>query len=51
MLADALATSNEQQIQVIVWSKDNAIVGLELVGFGHPASLPDPPSVRSYGAA
>ena len=51
MLADARATSNEQEIEVIVWSIDNAIVGLELVGFGDPASLPDPVSVRSYGAA
>jgi len=51
MLADALATSNGQEIQVIVWSQGNAIVGLELVGFGTPALLPDAAFVRGYGAA
>ena len=50
MLADALATSDGQNIQVIVWAIEDAIVGLELVGPG-PVALPDPSSVRSYSGA
>ena len=50
MLADALATSGDQNIQVIVWAIEDAIVGLELVGPG-PVALPDASSVRSYSGA
>jgi hypothetical protein len=50
MLADALATSAGQDIQVMVWAIEEAIVGLELVGPG-PIALPDASSVRSYSGA
>lgn len=50
MLADALATSGGQNVQVMVWAIENAIVGMELVGSG-PVALPDASSVRSYSGA
>jgi hypothetical protein len=49
-LAGALATSDGQSIEVLVWSIGEAIVGLELVGHGAVA-LPDSTSVRSYADA
>jgi len=49
-IADARATSEGQDIEVLVWSIDDAIVGLEFVG-PTPAALPDPASVRGYGVA
>lgn len=47
MLADALATSGSNEVQILVWGTADAIVGLELVGTG-PVTLPDASSVRSY---
>ena len=49
-LADALATSDGQNISVLVWAIADEIVGLELVGVG-AVPLPDPASVRSYSEA
>ena len=50
ILADARATSDDQDVDVLVWAIDDTLVGLEFVG-GHLASLPDPASVRGYGDA
>lgn len=50
LLADAHATSGGQEVQVMVWFKDGAIVGLELAGPGS-SSLPPADSVRSYAEA
>ena len=49
-LADARATSDGQDIDVLVWAINEAIVGLEFLG-AHPTALPDPASVRRYGDA
>lgn len=49
-LADARATSEGQDIDVIVWAIGDAVVGLEFVG-ARPAALPDTVSVRGYGDA
>ena len=51
VLADAVATSNDQTVQVIVWSQGEAIVGLEVVGVPGALTLPVPSSVRSWGEA
>lgn len=44
-VAEACGTWNGQTINVIVWSADGQIVGLEVVGAG-AVGLPDPASVR-----
>src|SRR5690349_7533240 len=49
-LAEAVALSDGQQIAVIVWAQNNAIAGLELVGYGQ-IPLPNPLSIRGYGDA
>jgi hypothetical protein len=44
-VAEACGTWNGGSVDIIVWSADGQIVGLELVGAG-PVGLPDPTSVR-----
>ena len=51
VLADAVATSNGQTVQVIVWSQGEAIVGLEVVGHPNALALPPSSSVRSWSEA
>ena len=48
IIADALATSAGQDVQVIIWERHGAIVGMELVGPG-ATPLPDLDSVRPWG--
>jgi hypothetical protein len=49
IVADARATSGDQDIDVIVWASQGAIVGLELVGVG-AVPLPAVDSIRQHGA-
>jgi hypothetical protein len=44
-VAEACGTWSGGSVDIIVWSADGQIVGLELVGAG-PVGLPDPASVR-----
>lgn len=46
--AEACGTWNGETIDVIVWSIDGQIVGLEVVGAGK-VGLPDPASMRPLG--
>ena len=50
LLADAIATSNGEHVQLLVWgSEAGEIIGLEVVGFGlDPAPLPKLDSVHAY---
>ncbi|RYF30871.1 MAG: hypothetical protein EOO23_04095 [Comamonadaceae bacterium] len=50
IVADARATAGGEDIDVIVWSDQGAIVGLEFVGVG-VVPLPDPSSVRGHDIA
>ncbi len=50
IVAEAMATSAGDNIEVLVWERNGAIVGLELVGPG-ANPLPDPDSVRSWDVA
>ena len=49
IVADARATADGSDIDVIVWSSAEAIVGLELVGVG-AVPLPAVDSIRQHGA-
>ena len=49
IVADARATAGGQDIDVIVWASQGAIVGLELVGTG-AVPLPAADSIRQHGA-
>jgi hypothetical protein len=49
IIADARATAEGENIDVIVWSSAEAIVGLELVGVG-AVPLPAVDSIRQHGA-
>ena len=44
-VAEACGTWNGGSVDIIVWSADGQVVGLELIGAG-PVGLPDPMSVR-----
>ena len=50
IVADVRATAGGEDIDVIVWSDQGAIVGLEFVGVG-VVPLPDPSSVRGRDVA
>ncbi len=50
IVAEAFATSAGEHIQVIVWERHGAIVGLELVGQG-ATPLPELDSVRPWDVA
>lgn len=50
ILADARGTADGQDMDVIVWSSQGALVGLELVGVG-ATPLPQPESVRGHDVA
>ena len=50
ILAEALATSNGQNVSVIVWAEGTAIIGLEVVGPGS-MPLPEVATVRNYSEA
>jgi hypothetical protein len=50
IVAEAFATSAGEDIQLIVWERDGAFVGLELVGQG-ATPLPDLESVRPWDVA
>jgi hypothetical protein len=50
IVAEAFATSAGEHIQVIVWERHGAIVGLEFVGQG-ATPLPDLDSVRPWDVA
>ena len=49
-LAEAQATSDGQDMQVLVWSEGESVIGLEVVGPG-PMQLPEPRTIRGYGEA
>ena len=49
-LAEARASINAQPVDVIVWSQQDAIVGLEIVGYGQ-MGLPELHTVKSFGNA
>ena len=49
-LAEAQAISNDQNLEVLVWSEGESVIGLELVGPG-PMALPDALTIRGYGKA
>ena len=45
--AEACGTWNGETIDIVVWSDDGQIVGMEVAGAGS-GGLPDPASVRRY---